>query len=193
MGDFMAKQLQTRVPMAIQKKVRDVMFDFAKDKAYKVLREVAEEYPQFFTGAFDPSLGPVKYTKQGSNQYQARGKVTFEISNELFDAIESGAEFTPFSGTFIQKIKPHKRELGKPKGRIKKAISKIQRSKPKMVRVQKHTRTYTNMKPVQLSTGEWRMLKGTPAVKAKKVVEKKVNKVMKNEREIGAYIKQFLS
>ena len=49
------------------------------------------------------------------------------------------------------------------------------------------------MKPVQLSTGEWRILKGTPAVKAKKVVEKKVNKVMKNEREIAGYIKQFLS
>ena len=187
MGVFMA------VPMWMQKKVRDIMLDFSKEHASTVLSEVAEEYPQFFASASDPSLGPVKYTKQGSNQYQARGKVTFEISNELFDAIESGAEFTPFSGTFIQKIKPHKRELGKSKGRIKKAISKIQRSKPKMVRVQKHTRTYTDMKPVQLSTGEWRMLKGTPAVKAKKVVEKKVNKVMKNEREIGAYIKQFLS
>ena len=49
------------------------------------------------------------------------------------------------------------------------------------------------MKPVQLSTGEWRVLKGTPAVKAKKVVQNKVNKIMKNEREISQYIKQFLS
>jgi len=189
----MAKQLQTQVPMWMQKKVRDVMFDFAKDKSYKLLRELAEEYPQFFTDVFDPSLGPVKYTKQGSNQHSARGKVTFEITNELFDAIESGAKFIPFSGTFNQNIKAHKREVGKPKGRMQKVIGTIRRSKPKMVQVQKHTRTYTNMKPVQLSTGEWRILKGTPAVKAKKIVEKKVNKVMKNQKEIVGYIKQFLS
>ena len=49
------------------------------------------------------------------------------------------------------------------------------------------------MKPVKLSTGEWRILTGTPATKAKKVVQTKVNKVMKNEREIVGYIKQFLS
>ena len=191
----MAKQLQTKVPMWMQKKVRDVMFDFSKDNAYKILREVAEEYPQFFSGTSVSSNNnmSVKYTKQGSNQYQARGKVTFGIDDDLFDAIEVGSEFKPFSGTFTQNIKSHKREMGKPKGRIKKAVSKLRRSKPKTVQVQKHTRIYTNMKPVKLSTGEWRILTGTPATKAKKVVQKKVNKVMKNEREIVGYIKQFLS
>ena len=183
------------VPMWMQKKVRDVMLEFAQDKADTILREVAKEYSQFFSGSSvsdNPNMF-VTASKQGSNQYQTKGKVTFGIEDDSFDAIESGANFKPFSGTFTQKINSHKRELGKPKGRIKKVVSKLRRRKPRMVRVRKHTRTYTNMKPVKLSTGEWRILTGTPAVKAQKVIEKKVKKIMRNEKEIASYIKQFLS
>ena len=63
--------------------------------------------------------------------------------------------------------------------------------KPKTTSVKAHKRTYTNMKPVKLSTGEWRILKGMPATKGKAPLDKAVNKVMNNEFQIATWITQF--
>tara|TARA_R110000824_G_scaffold327401_3_gene514274 strand:+ start:684 stop:1229 length:546 start_codon:yes stop_codon:yes gene_type:complete len=179
--------------MWIQKKIRDALLEMTETKMHNVQRELAEEYPQFFKGgAFDPSLGRIESTTQGSNQYGVRGKVNLEISNEAFNDFESGSTAKPFSGTFTQKVKAHKRELGKPKGRVKKVISKMKRTKPNTVRVKKHTRIYKNMKPVKLSTGEWRILTGVPAIKGNHVVGKKVKKLLVREAEIAAWIQQYL-
>ena len=174
------------VPMWMQRKVRDVMLDFSYTKGYMALQEIQDKYPV--------EARKIIFTKskKGSNQYSAKGRVYLEIPDKAFDRIENGGDFIPFSGVFTQNVSAHDRTSGKPKTRIRKILSTVMRKKAKSTRVKAHKRTYTNMKPVKLANGEWRILKGTPATKGKQPLTKAINKAMNNEYQIAEWIKQFL-
>ena len=173
------------VPMWMQEQMRDSMFEFAMTQGYKILQEIQKEYPEEVKQIIRQG------TKKGSNQYEYRGKVKLEIADEAFDKIERGSEYAPFQGKYTQNVKRHKRETDKPKTRTRKIARAIMRRKPKTTSVKAHKRTYTNMKPVKLSTGEWRILKGMPATKGKAPLDKAVNKVINNEFQIAKWITQF--
>ena len=150
-----------------------------------ILREIRTEYPE------EVKKIAWEGTKKGSNQYEYKGKVTLKITDEAFDKIERGSEYTPFQGKYTQNVKRHKRGTGKPKTRMQKIARAVMRRKPRTTSVKAHKRIYTNMKPVKLSTGEWRILKGMPATKGKAPLDKAVNKVMNNEFQIATWITQF--
>ena len=182
------------VDIKIQQKVRDAIVEICKKEAETLMfqmigrkvkdREIAKSLvsDKFFTNS-----------NRGSNQFAVRATMKFGFeNNEYADALENGAEAKPFTGTFTQNVGEHKRELGKPKTKTQKIAKALKLKKKRSTTVKKHTRTYKNMKPVKLASGEWRILKGTPAQKKQAPLYKGITKVLKDENFLAAKLKQLL-
>lgn len=180
------------VPKWMQKRVRDNMFDFSKAAVTKLQSQLEGANPNIFTAEF-PANVTIDADKKGSNQHQFKGKVLFTMEHEAFEELENGAKFKPFKGVFIQRVKTHERKFNKPKSksRVKRAARFLLRRRKQRTSVKGHNRQYINMKPVKLNSGEWRILKGTPATKGRKTVYKKVRKLL-TEQEVATYIKTYL-
>ena len=179
--------------MKIQGKIRDALVEICKVEADKVMKEMWKKTD-------DPEirkeLNSSKFfisTKQGSNQYQVRAKMSFGFkNNEYSDALEKGSPAKPFSGTCTQKVGEHKRELGKAKTKTQKIAKTIKLKKKRSTTVKKHTRTYKNMKPVKLDSGEWRILSQVPAQQKKEPLYKGISKIMNNDTYLATQLKKFI-
>ena len=190
---------QPLVDIKIQQKVRDAIVEICKKEAEGLMDELIGR-----TGAKGLGLGDEKAkslvadkfftnSNRGSNQFAVRATMKFGFeNNEYSDELEKGAKAKPFTGTFTQNVGEHKRELGKPKTRTQKISKALKLKKKRSTTVKKHTRTYKNMKPVQLASGEWRILKGTPAQKKQAPLYKGITKALKDENFLAAKLKQLL-
>ena len=181
------------VPMWMQKRVRDVLYDYSMLKGNVIIKEIQQKYPE------QAQKTSLTGSKIGSNQYVSRGRIFLGIEDEAFDAIENGTEETPIKGKYTQNVKKHKRELGKPKTRVRKLAQRIMRKKPKEVEVKAHKRNYVDMRPVQLPNGDWIIARTIPERKGDAPLTKAINKFWGNgkgmnaEKEIAAFIRSRLS
>jgi len=170
------------VNIKIQGKVRDAIVEICRIEAEKIMGGLIEKHPAWTGKMFRAST-------RGSTTTMEFG---FE-NNEEANVLENGAEAASFTGTFVQNVPEHKRELGKPpKGRTRKVARRITRKRPRNITVEKHTRTYKDMKPVRLSSGEWRILRGTPAQKGQAPLYTGITKILKDEKVLGKRLKQLL-
>ena len=169
------------VDIKIQGKVRDAIVEICRIEAEKIMGGLIEKHPTWTGKMFRAST-------RGSTTTMEFG---FE-NNEEANVLENGAEAVPFVGTFVQNVPEHKRELGKPKRRTRKIARRITRKKPRIITVGKHTRTYKDMKPVLLPSGQWRILRGTPAQKKQAPLYKGITKILKDENFLGKRLKQLL-
>ena len=185
---------QPLVDIKIQQKVRDAIVEICKKEAEDLMSEMIGK--QNLDREIANSLDSDKFftnSNRGSNQFKVRATMEFGFkNNEYADALENGAEATPFTGTFTQNVGEHKRELGKPKTRTQKISKALKLKKKRSTTVKKHTRTYKNMKPVKLASGEWRILKGTPAQKKQAPLYKGITKVLKDENFVASRLKQLI-
>jgi hypothetical protein len=186
---------QPVVDIKIQQKVRDAIVEICKKEAEDLMSEMLGK--QNLDREIANSLDSDKFftnSNRGSNQFKVQATMEFGFkNNEYADALENGAKATPFTGTFTQHVGEHTRELGKPKTRTQKIAKALKLKKKRSTTVKKHTRTYKNMKPVKLASGEWRILKGTPAQKKQAPLHKGIMKLLKNESLLATRLKQFIS
>ena len=178
---------QPLVDIKIQQKVRDALVELCKVGAEEIMGGMHEKNPHWKKGTFT-------HSNRGSNQFKVQSNMKFGFeNNEYADALENGAKAKPFTGTFTQNVGEHKRELGKPKTRIQKIAKVLKLKKRRSTTVKKHTRIYKNMKPVKLASGEWRILKETPAQKKQAPLYKGITKILKNDEFLAARLKQLLT
>jgi hypothetical protein len=160
---------QPLVDIKIQRKVRDALVELCKVEAEKIMGGMHEKNPHWKKGTFT-------HSNRGSNQFKVRSNMRFGFeNNDEVHALEHGKKAIPFTGTFTQNVGEYKRKL-----------------KKRSTTVKKHTRTYKNMKPVKLASGEWRILKGIPAQKKKAPLHKGITKLLKNDRFIASALKKLL-
>ena len=99
---------QPLVDIKSQGKVRDAIVEICKIEAEKIMDGLIEKYPKWTGKTFTNS-------NRGSNQYKVQATMKFGFEgNEEAEALESGAKAKPFTGTFVQNVREHKREIGKP-------------------------------------------------------------------------------
>ena len=186
---------QPLVDIKIQQAVRDALVEICTEEAETLMFQMIDR--ESFDGEIAKSLVSDKFftnSNRGSNQFKVRATMKFGFeNNEYADALENGAKAKPFTGTFTQNVGEHKRELGKPKTRIQKIAKVLKLKKRRSTTVKKHTRIYKNMKPVKLASGEWRILKETPAQKKQAPLYKGITKILKNDEFLAARLKQLLT
>lgn len=186
---------QPLVDIKIQQKVRDAIVEICKKEAEDLMSEIIGK--QNLDKEIANSLDSAKVftnSNRGSNQFKVQATMKFGFeNNEYADALENGAKAKPFTGTFTQNVGEHKRELGKSKTKAQKIAKALKLKKKRSTTVKKHTRTYKDMKPVLLSSGEWRILKGTPAQKKQAPLHKGIMKLLKNDSLLAARLQQFIS
>tara|TARA_Y100000310_G_scaffold114205_1_gene112708 strand:+ start:5851 stop:6408 length:558 start_codon:yes stop_codon:yes gene_type:complete len=171
-------------PIKIQQKIRDAVVELCKAEATKIMEDLVIEHPEWTPGKFTNS-------NRGTNQYGVRATMKFGFeNNEEADAIENGAAAKPFSGTFTQNVSEHTRDLNKPKTKTQKISRTLKLKKKRSATVKKHTRTYKNMRPVKLASGEWRILSEIPAQKKKQPLYKGISKVLAQESYLASQLKR---
>ena len=188
-----------QIPMWMQKKVRDAIVEICKKEAEGLMSGMIGKAGAQGSGLGDEkakSLVADKFftnSNRGSNQFAVRATMKFGFeNNEYSDDLENGAQAKPFTGTFTQNVGEHKRELGKSKTKTQKISKALKLKKKRSTTVKKHTRTYKNMKPVKLASGEWRILKGTPAQKKQAPLYKGITKLLQDKNFVSSRLKQLL-
>ena len=177
---------QPLVDIKIQQKVRDALVELCKAEAEKIMGGMHEKNPHWEKGTFT-------HSNRGSNQFKVRSNMRFGFeNNDEVHALEHGKKAIPFTGTFTQNVGEHKRELGKPKTKTQKISRTLKLKKKRSTSVKKHTRTYKNMRPVKLASGEWRILSGIPAQKKEAPLYTGMTKLLKNDRFIASALKKLL-
>ena len=161
---------QPLVDIKIQQKVRDALVELCKVGAEEIMGGMHEKNPHWKKGTFT-------HSNRGSNQFKVQSNMKFGFeNNDEVHALEHGKKAIPFTGIHTQNVGEHKRKL-----------------KKRSTTVKKHTRIYKNMKPVKLASGEWRILKETPAQKKQAPLYKGITKILKNDEFLAARLKQLLT
>ena len=111
--------------------------------------------------------------KKSGNPQERR--IIFGYDNKEANELEVGTPAKSVTGSYTQRVSPHQRNLGKQKKNFVTALTK-KVPKRKKVNVKSHKRVYTGYTPIQLASGEWRMMDKIPAQKAKKLISKSVKK-----------------
>ena len=182
------------IDIKIKRAIRDAIVALCKDEADTVMFGMIDKHKD--NKELSRSLYKSKFftnSNRGSNQHAVRSTMQFGFKdNEEADALEKGAPAKPFSGTFTQNVKEHKRELGKPKTSTQKIARTLRLKKKRSTTVKKHTRTYKNMKPVQLANGDWIISKGIPKRKGKQPLYKGISKIMKDDNHLARRLQQLI-
>tara|TARA_R110000824_G_scaffold57822_1_gene157101 strand:+ start:466 stop:1047 length:582 start_codon:yes stop_codon:yes gene_type:complete len=168
-----------KIGEAIQNRILEIV----EDEANKILDKVGENHPKWKASRY-------------VNVNKSNKSIKFGFGNSEADALESGSKAQAVSGTYIQNVKAHKRNL---KGTMRQPKATKQRVKlsydrktggvvdPQGVRitekvrksteVKAHKRVYKGYKPIYIhSTGEFRMVSVIKGSKGKKILEKQVEK-----------------
>ena len=178
---------QPIVPIKMQQRIRDALVEICKEETKLIMEKLNRKNPTWNKGMFT-------YSNRGSNQFKVRSTMKFGFeNNEEAAALENGRGAKPFIGIFTQNVGEHKREFGKPKTKTQKIARVVKLNKKRFTTVKKHTRTYSGMRPVLLSSGEWRILKEIPAQKKQAPLYKGITKILKNEQFLASRLKKLLS
>ena len=182
------------ISIVIKKAIRDALVTFCKEQAEAVMADIIKKNTN--DKELSTSLRSSKFftnSNRGSNQYKLKSKMEFGFKdNEKADALEDGGKAEPIIGTFTQNVREHIREFGKPQSRRRKIARAVNLIKKQSTKVKKHTRTYKNMKPVQLANGDWIIAKMTLPRKKTQPLAKGINKIMEDESLIARRLQQLI-
>lgn len=156
-----------KIGEAIQNRILEIV----EDEANKILDKVGENHPKWKASRY-------------VNVNKSNKSIKFGFGNSEADALESGSKAQAVSGTYIQNVKAHKRNLKgtmrQPKAtkqRVKLSYDRKTNEILRLTEVKAHKRVYKGYKPIYIhSTGEFRMVSVIKGSKGKKILEKQVEK-----------------